>query len=129
MKATKRFTYFSGNTHQLIANVAPENASDRTLIWSSSNSEVVSAIKVENQANNIKIYPNPASDKFCFDFSESISEKNIKIYNALGQFLISKKTFDSHCEINVEKFKAEGLLIAHIVFDQNSVYKKILLEK
>ena len=57
------------------------------------------------------------------------SEKHIKIYNTKGQLLLSKKTFDTHLEVDVEKFRTEKLLIAHIVFDQNSVFKKVLLER
>ncbi len=91
-------------------------------------SEVNNAKMIDDD-HRIKVYPNPVSKKLYFILPESSTEKLIKIYNTNSQLLISKKTFATHFEIDVEKFKAEELLIAHIVFDQNSVFKKVLLER
>ncbi|MEX2428808.1 MAG: Ig-like domain-containing protein [Bacteroidales bacterium] len=162
--------FHAGETFQFTATVFPDDADDKSVSWSSSNtsvatvdssgfltivsmgnsiikvttndggysaqcivlvdgSEVIGAILTNRQSGVIKVYPNPTSIKLHFDLPESTSEKHIKIFNTRGQLLISENTFETHFEIDVEKFKAEELLIAHIVFDQNSVYKKVLLER
>ena len=87
----------------------------------------VSAIQFEGQWGGIKVYPNPVSDKLHLVLPESTSEKHIKIYNTNGQLLLSKKTSDTHLEVDVEDFKAEELLFIQMQIGKISSSIKVIV--
>jgi len=138
------------NTYQLNASISPSNAGDLRVSWSSSNETVATvdengwltalsagettitvttsdggftgecSITVDTNTNArkmngtgqfVEVFPNPVSDVLHFRFSDTDSEKNITVFNTLGQLLFSKTTFSNNMQINIQEFNSEGMLI------------------
>jgi hypothetical protein len=76
---------------------------------------------------NIEVYPNPASEILFLRFPDSGSAKIIRIYNSLGQILLSESTFDSNLEIDVRNFNSQAMFIVHIISGYESVSLKVFI--
>jgi len=79
-----------------------------------------------DHSNNIKVYPNPFSDKL---FVTSYFQINkIEIYNLLGEKIIDKNCNDISVEISLDKF-SKGIYFLTIYFDSDKKYcQKIIKE-
>ncbi len=60
--------------------------------FATTNSEFDNSIESINYSDHIKIYPNPASDNLCIEYSSTLqdSNKNIEVYNLVMQKLIEQ---------------------------------------
>ena len=158
----------TGDTHQLVAHIAPADADNDSVTWSSSNPEVamvdetglVSAlsqgsVKIaattndgnfvkscnigimstatknnELSQNDIKIYPNPASDKLYFKFSNTDRKRVIKVFNARGQQVYSGFASAKETVVKIDRQKLNGFIIIHIVSGADfSAFKIIVSEQ
>ncbi|HQF28824.1 MAG TPA: T9SS type A sorting domain-containing protein, partial [Bacteroidia bacterium] len=78
-----------------------------------------------NQAlfENVKVYPNPSSNKVYVNAGSNINIKSLSVCNFLGQTL--ETTNES--SIDVSQFP-QGLYLIKIVTDQGTVVKKVLVK-
>jgi hypothetical protein len=74
------------------------------------------------------VFPNPVSDVLHFRFSDMDSEKNITVFNTLGQLLFSKTTFSNNMQINIREFNSEGMLIFKVNAGEFYTIIKIITE-
>ena len=73
------------------------------------------------------MFPNPVPDVLHLKFSESISEKIISIFNAQGQLLFSKNTYNSNTQIDIREFNSEGMLIVKVNSDGVAASFKVVI--
>lgn len=91
---------------------------------------ICSGIQTIKDAEQIKIYPNPAIDEFTVLFNDNNSVKTIELFNVLGQNLVT---------INVDGLKSEQIPVSQFpsgiymlragMKDGSSFMKKIEIEK
>ncbi len=62
---------------------------------------------------DMKIYPNPASDKIHIEMPEFIPHTNIKITNTDGKLILKQKNIDKNNVINLDNWK-QGIYLMHI---------------
>lgn len=70
----------------------------------------------------VDIYPNPSNSKFILNFSDN-SEKNITVFNSIGQNVINFDCSQNKAEINI---KEKGFYILKIKLDNQIISKKII---
>lgn len=158
------FILQAGDSLQLIANVAPLDAEDRTVTWKSSNPEValvndsglvfalnqgsVKIMVITNDGgytsscnigvmvtttetkkfdvdNEIRIFPNPASDIIYVEFSNRDKYREIRIYNSLGQLIYNENARDLKEQIDINRLETSGLLVVQINSPKNCYVHKV----
>ncbi|MBT7480997.1 MAG: T9SS type A sorting domain-containing protein [Flavobacteriales bacterium] len=80
----------------------------------------------ENSNNNFDVYPNPFSDNIHILFNNSES-KNIKIFDAIGQVVFRKTTFEKSIDIDTKRF-ANSIYFIEIKSGEKNFYQKIIKE-
>lgn len=68
--------------------------------------------------NNIKLYPNPVSNKLNFDFNTAFSEANIEVYNAIGTLITTKVVQSESNYIDISNLN-NGIYIVRIAINGN----------
>jgi uncharacterized protein YjdB len=68
----------------------------------------------------ISIYPNPVSNTLNIDFADSTENKEVQVYNTLGQLLYSAKTKESRTQIDITSLHVKGLVLVKII-DQDGI--------
>lgn len=74
----------------------------------------------------IRVYPNPVSEKLFLDFPSSDFKKEIKIYNTLGQILLTKITYRKYLEIDVTDCIKHRILLVEIMFGDKADFYKVI---
>ncbi len=83
-------------------------------------------------SQELKVYPNPVTDYFYFDYSTSFTTNiKLQVYNTLGKVVISKELNDKQ---GVEKVYVtdleKGLYFCSLIVDDNRVLtKKIIINR
>ncbi len=82
-------------------------------------------INIDEKANqqNIKVYPNPVKDVLNIE-ANNFSNKNIIIYNSLGQIVLSAD-FTNNLRLNLNSFK-KGIYLVKIFTNHNCITKKVI---
>ena len=80
----------------------------------------------KNEIAGLNVYPNPVTNGQLFISSNSSSEKQVAIYNVLGQKMLQTKT-NNNSEINVSQL-AKGAYILNISEDGKSESKKLIIQ-
>ncbi|MBP7808297.1 MAG: T9SS type A sorting domain-containing protein [Bacteroidia bacterium] len=95
-----------------------------------SNDKLAMGITNYALANNVHIYPNPASDLLNIDLNGlSKTETNIEILNTLGQIVYETKSLNQHLVINTSEL-AGGVYIVNIKQNNNVIaVKKVVIDK
>jgi len=93
------------------------------------NADVTEINDVKGQSADIRVYPNPTSEKLYVQLPEIKTEKNIQIFNSNGQLLLAENTTNTHVELDTEQFKSEELLLLKIVYGQETALYKLLVGK
>jgi hypothetical protein len=78
------------------------------------------------EISGLNIHPNPATNGKLFISSNSSSEKQVAIFNVLGQKILEAKT-NNNAEINVSQL-AKGAYILNISEDGKSESKKLIIQ-
>ena len=82
----------------------------------------------ETQNESFRIYPNPANTVLQVTFTGDIENKNIEIYNILGNCVHSQVTMLPNCQINIAEL-ASGVYFIIITDNKNNrVTKKLIVE-
>jgi hypothetical protein len=58
-----------------------------------------------SQLNNLKIFPNPATDLLNFQLEEPINNAEIRIYSTLGQLINTQNINDTNTQFNVSEWQ------------------------
>jgi Secretion system C-terminal sorting domain len=77
-------------------------------------------------ANAINIYPNPASDVLNID-SVSSSEKEISVFNSLGQ-IVSKTKSSGNAQIDLKSLNVSGFVIVQVIDDGQVSNHKVIVK-
>lgn len=80
------------------------------------------------QLNNLKIFPNPATDLLNFQLEEPIDNAEIRIYSTLGQLLTTQNINDTNTQFNVSDWQ-NGMYF-YGIFIENEIVKsgQVLIE-
>lgn len=73
----------------------------------------------------IKIYPNPTTESFVLDFSESLKEGKVQVFNTKGELIAEKDTSKGFVNINLTTFEA-GIYFVKLIIDNEVFTKKII---
>ena len=85
-------------------------------------------LSVDNSylSSQVKLYPNPASDRIYFDLGELQNDlTNINIFNVMGQNIWTEKSVNN--EINVSNLP-NGLFFIELQFGDKRLIKKVIKE-
>ena len=81
-------------------------------------------LRIDNQElvrSSIKIYPNPAKDRFSILLKNSNGIKNIEIYNILGKRIYQKKPKGDILVVENDRF-TKGVYLVKVISKDNQVY-------
>jgi len=82
----------------------------------------------ENQwTGNVDIYPNPATDFIHFSFDRYSEERELSIYNSLGQHILTKEIKDVNNQIKLSELK--NGLYQILIKGEEGVYRKSVLKE
>ncbi|MBU8891959.1 MAG: T9SS type A sorting domain-containing protein, partial [Bacteroidales bacterium] len=78
--------------------------------------------------NNLKIYPNPATDIINIVFSDGSKTETIKLFNLIGEKVLEASDINSsEVSVNLNQF-AKGIYFLQIDNGYNRIVKKVMLE-
>lgn len=76
----------------------------------------------------IKIYPNPNRGDFIIDFNGLQGEKNIHVFNVLGQSVAQYSSSFNKIRINMDNRFAKGVYVLEILSSAGVLFKKVIVE-
>jgi len=79
----------------------------------------------DNQISGFKVYPNPVKDILNIEFSEILSNVNVKIYTMQGQEVYSKQHIESGLSIDVSNF-ASGIYLINTSNNKKTSIRKFV---
>ncbi len=125
-KDNGRFLYHdaSGN----VTNIAAAETDTRSVWQAISTSETLSISDNKLSTSSIKIYPNPAEDKFTIAFQNINNIKNVEIYSILGKRVFHNSPKRKVLEIKTTKFKT-GIYLVKAFSEDNQVFHSKLIVK
>ncbi len=121
-----RFLY-----HDIDGNVYTSSVPDtdaRSKWQAISTSQPLSVSDKEFKSSSIKIYPNPAEDKFTIAFQNSDKIKSIEIYNILGKRVYKKTSKSNVLEVENTGFKTGIYLIKAFSEDNQEFHSKLIIK-
>ncbi|MBC3758668.1 BNR-4 repeat-containing protein [Hyunsoonleella sp. SJ7] len=129
-KDNDRYLYHDANGHVSNISVDETNADElnRTKWEAISTSESLSIADEVLRSPSIKIYPNPARDKFTIAFQNINTIERVEIYNILGKRVYQNAISKSKLEIESSGFTA-GVYIVKAFSDINKEYYTKLVIK
>jgi hypothetical protein len=71
--------------------------------------------RTATQENYIKIYPNPASDILNIQFANAEKNREIRIFNTLGQLVYNTKTGAQIAQINLKTLNLQGVVVVQVI--------------
>lgn len=85
---------------------------------------------VEENIENLKVFPNPVEDYVAIAMPNSQAEISITVFNELGQILLNKKVMrsefqESNYKLNIERFKT-GTYIVQLSYDSQKEHFKLI---
>ena len=83
----------------------------------------------EIRKGGVQVYPNPASKELFFSFSEKDMERQIKIFNPLGQLIFSKDAADFNERVETEKLNVNGTVLVQAITAQSATTFKIIVNE
>ncbi|MBS3914886.1 MAG: T9SS type A sorting domain-containing protein [Bacteroidetes bacterium] len=76
----------------------------------------------------VKIYPNPASDRIQISITGTINHASVSIFDASGKLVYTSRVMDNNIHIPVNEYK-NGLYFVKIINNQESKISKVLVRK
>jgi hypothetical protein len=80
------------------------------------------------ESSSVKVYPNPAKDKFTIVFPEKTNQYQINLVNFLGQNLLQKQSYGQIEHIDVSNL-TNGIYFLNIRSDKYEVNKKVIISR
>ncbi|MFD2727620.1 BNR-4 repeat-containing protein [Hyunsoonleella rubra] len=123
-----RFLYHE--TDNKIYNLAADASDERSKWYLETDGSpfVLSIDKNEVSVPSIKVYPNPAQDKFTISFQNTNSIKQVEIYNILGKRLYQNTPSSNVLEVDSSGFQA-GIYLVKVFSIENEVFNYKLIVK
>jgi hypothetical protein len=91
--------------------------------------ELLSTDKVGSlKGNTISIYPNPVSTILNIDFTDGEKNKEIQLYNMLGQLVYSLKTTNSSTQIDMKSLNLKGVVLVKVIGEEGISTQKIVVD-
>ena len=78
--------------------------------------------------NDIKLYPNPVSDKLIIEFDNQNISYNLEIINTTGQVILNKKITNSVEQVDLSGQSA-GVYFVKLQSENNTIVKKVIKQK
>jgi|GEM_PF-1202074 len=85
----------------------------------------LNGIENYNESMNLKIYPNPTTDRFTISFDHSNSAYYLEILNTVGQVILNKKLTNNIEQIDLTG-RSAGIYFVKIQSANNTIVKKII---
>jgi hypothetical protein len=104
------------------------NTDDRSKWQAISTSQALSTNDNTLNASLIKIYPNPANDRFTIALKNINNIKDVEIYSILGKRVYQNEPNGSDLEVEGANFKT-GVYLVKAIADDNKVYHTKLVIK
>lgn len=82
---------------------------------------------IENNAFQIRIYPNPTKEKITISWSENL-ETNIELFDLQGRKIASKQIYSSETEFKLSEF-SDGVYLISVQNEGKKIIHKIILKK
>lgn len=77
--------------------------------------------------NEFKVYPNPTNGEFQIILGNSIEDAELKIYNAIGEMIITRKLFNPENKIDLNEF-ADGVYLLKIFRDKQLINQEKIVK-
>jgi len=85
------------------------------------------AINNYTAARKVKIFPNPTSDVLYVSFNEAIANREIKLFNSIGQLVLRSKVEGSNMHIDLKSLNLNGLVLLNVLTgNETSSYKVVV---
>ncbi|WP_396600621.1 T9SS type A sorting domain-containing protein [Algibacter sp. R77976] len=91
-------------------------------------STTLSLLEAELKTAAVKIYPNPAHDRFTIAFKNISNLKGVEIYNVLGKLVYQSELNGSNLEVESVNFKSGVYLVKAIAGDNNVYHTKLVIK-
>jgi uncharacterized protein YjdB len=89
----------------------------------------LSTHEVGNTAKNtVRIYPNPTSGQVNIDFSDGENNKEIKVFNVLGQLVYNHKTLSTSTQIDLRSLQVKGFVLVQVNDGKSVTNHKVLVK-
>jgi hypothetical protein len=104
-------------------NIAKISGGKGDTIFYTQRNTLITGVPESHKRENIILYPNPTTDQFNISLNEVklIEGIEIKIYNALGEFIIARKN-----DLSPIKLPARGTYLVEITNGKNRWYQKVI---
>jgi len=119
---TPKFTQSASGRMVLCALVAKKSALKSVSIASANT--VIGNV----EESNIRIYPNPASGILNIDFSDAGINREIKVFNTVGQLIYSTQTQNVNARIDVQSLKFKGVVMVQVISGKTVSNHRILVK-
>lgn len=75
--------------------------------------------------NEIKVFPNPTSEKLYLMKSNVSSNYEVLIYNNLGQLVLADRLVNTSLELHLDHVQSGQLLLVHFINEEEHIIKKV----
>jgi hypothetical protein len=77
--------------------------------------------------NAVKITPNPTSDFISISFDEAVANREIKLFNSVGQLVFRSKVEGLNTQINLKSLNLNGLVVLQVLAGNETSNHKIVV--
>jgi len=77
--------------------------------------------------NTIRIYPNPTSGQVNINFPDGENNREIKVFNALGQLVYSHKTRSTSTQIDLKSLQVKGFVLVQVNDGKSLTNHKVIV--
>jgi len=124
VKDNSKFLYITedGKAYNLTADITDNRSKWKAI----AKSQTLGVGKNALNTSNLKVYPNPANNKFVVECKD-LGKVNLNIYDVTGKILYSKATIEESVEVESD-FKPGMYLIKVTTENQKTYYNKLIIE-
>lgn len=125
-KDNKRYLYHDANGN--VTNIEALETDDRSKWQAISTSQSLSVSDTKLYTSKIRIFPNPAEDKFTITFQNITNINHVEIYNILGKRVYQNTISSNTLEVENKRFKTGVYLVKAISVDNKTFHSKLIVK-
>ena len=76
----------------------------------------------------ISVYPNPVSSILHINFPDAASNKEIKLFNSVGQLVFSTKTTEANVEVDVKSMGLKGSVVVQVISGNDVLSYRVVVK-